>query len=136
MLLLSNFIILECYVVSANSSFPNTHRTSILFVFVFSCDSELDGVEFNVKFLLSAFNVKIILGARSLKQGNNECIVHIIGWTLQVLYSRMFYYHVIESQDASRNIRCILWPPIYASNFPRFILIFDYMGHCSMSIKI
>ena len=50
-----------------------THRTSIVF-FVFSCDSELDGVEFNVKFILGAFNVKFILGARSLKQGNNEYI--------------------------------------------------------------
>ena len=27
---------------------------------------------------------------------------------LQVLYSRIFYYHVIENQDTSRKIRCIL----------------------------
>ena len=36
-----------------------------------------------------AFNVKFILGARSLKQGNNECIVYIIGCTIQVLYSQI-----------------------------------------------
>ena len=29
---------------------------------------------------------------------------------LQVLYSRIFYYHVIEYRDTSRKIRCILWP--------------------------
>jgi hypothetical protein len=49
----------------------HTHRTSILIFLFFSGDSELDGVEFNVKFILGAFNVKFILGARSLTQGNS-----------------------------------------------------------------
>ena len=49
--------------------------------------------------------------------------------------------HVIENQDTSRKVRCILWPSMYSKikmhlNFPRYILIFDYMGHCSMSILL
>ena len=49
-----------------------------------------------------AFNVKFILGARSLKQGNNECIVYIIGCTIQV--PRVVYSHHISGSIRSSNL--------------------------------
>ena len=49
-----------------------------------------------------AFNVKFILGARSLKQGNNECILYIIGCTIQV--PRVVYSHHISGSIRSSNL--------------------------------
>ena len=55
-----------------------------------------------------AFNVKFILGARSLKQGNNECIVYIIGCTIHY-WMYIIVYHVRYLKLISNLVWIHLW---------------------------